>query len=160
VVNGILYAGIQPGDRVAVVWTGYMGLLFVQGLSRSLTGFIMAFDTDVRRLDLARQFGAGETVDLGIQKLEEGLKKRFDVVIETAGTADSMNVATSILRAGGILENFAWHRHTHTFDLEEANGAISNERLVTHVEKLGKAFDLFTVAAGRTGGYLKGVVIF
>jgi threonine dehydrogenase-like Zn-dependent dehydrogenase len=190
VVNGILYAGLQPGDRVAVVGTGYMGHLFVQGLSRSLTASITAFDIDPRRLDLARRFGAGETVNLTGQKLGEGLKKSFDVVIETAGTSDSMNVATAIVRPGGILENFAWHHHAHTFDLDDwhvngwrilniqpgmnphfgdlyprtvalmANGALSNERLVTHVDKIEKAFDIFTAAADRTGGYLKGVLTF
>jgi threonine dehydrogenase-like Zn-dependent dehydrogenase len=190
VVNGIVFAGIQPGDDVAVVGAGYMGLLFVQGLNRSLTGSITAFDVDTRRLELAARFGARQTVDLKSAKLPEAMKKRFDVVIETAATADSMNVATSIVKAGGIIENFAWHHHTHTFDLEDwhingwrilniqpgmnphfgdlyprtitlmANGTLSNEQLVTHVEKVERAHDIFTAAADKTGGYIKGVVTF
>ena len=64
VVNGIVYSGVQPGDAVAVVGAGYMGLLFVQGLSRSLLGSLAAFDVDDRRLALARQLGASGTVNL------------------------------------------------------------------------------------------------
>jgi len=37
---------------------------------------------------------------------------------------------------------------------------LSNDRLVTHVEKIEKAAEIFAAAAGRTGGYLKGVVTF
>lgn len=39
-----------------------------------------------------------------------------------------------------------------------ANGTFSNERLVTHVEKFERAFDIFTLAADKSGGYLKGAV--
>ncbi len=190
VVNGIMYSGIQPGDSVALVGAGYMGLLFVQGLARSLVGSLTAFDVDEQRLDLARQFGAAETINLKGKKLPDGMAGRFDVVIETAGNADSMQLAVSLLRAGGILENFAWHHHTFSFDLDDwhrngwrilniqpgmnphfgdlyprtvalmANGTFSNQRLVTHTEKVEHADEIYSAAADRSGGYLKGVVTF
>jgi L-iditol 2-dehydrogenase len=190
VVNGILYSGIQPGDSVALLGAGYMGLLFVQGLSRSLIGSLTAFDIDEHRLELARQFGASQTVNTKDGRLPKELERHFDVVIETAGNAESMKLAMSILRAGGIVENFAWHHHELTFDLDRwhtngwrilniqpgmnphfadlyprtialmANGTFSNERLVTHTEKVERAKDIYTIAAERAGGYLKGVVTF
>lgn len=190
VVNGILYSGIQPGDSVALIGAGYMGLLFVQGLARSLIGSVTAFDIDDRRLELARKLGAQHTVNTKNRQVPKELERRFDVVIETAGNADAMKIATTILRPGGILENFAWHHHEHTFDLDDwhtngwrilniqpgmnphfgdlyprtialmANGTFSNESLVTHTEKVERAKDIYTAAAERTGGYLKGVVIF
>ena len=190
VVNGILYSGIQPGDSVALVGAGYMGLLFVQGLARSLIGSLTAFDVDERRLALARKFGAAETFDLKNKSVPEGMGGRFDVVIETAGNAEAMKTALSLVRPGGILENFAWHHHEQTFDLDNwhtngwrilniqpgmnphfgdlyprtvtlmANGKFSNEHLVTHTEKVENARSIYTAAADRTGGYLKGVVTF
>jgi threonine dehydrogenase-like Zn-dependent dehydrogenase len=190
VLNGILYSGAQPGDRVALVGAGYMGLLFVQGLSRSLIGSLTVFDIDPRRLELASHFGATETVDARSGTIAEGMKKRFDVVIETAATGDSMNLALSLVKPGGIIENFAWHHHTHTFDLDDwhtngwrilniqpgmnphfgdlyprtitlmEKGTFSNEPLVTHVQKVEKAQEIFSAAADRTGGYLKGVITF
>lgn len=190
VVNGILYSGIQPGDAVAVVGAGYMGLLFVQGLSRSLLGSLTAFDVDDHRLALARGFGATGIVNLKGSPVPSEMERSFNVVIDTAGNADSMRTALSLLHAGGILLNFAWHHHEFTFDLDEwtvrgirilsiqpqmnpyfadlfpravtlmAKGTFSHERLVTHTEKVETAEKLYTAAAEKTGGYLKGVITF
>jgi L-iditol 2-dehydrogenase len=74
VVNGIMYSGIQPGDSVALVGAGYMGLLFVQGLARSLVGSLTAFDVDERRLELARRFGASETITIKGPKVPEACR--------------------------------------------------------------------------------------
>jgi threonine dehydrogenase-like Zn-dependent dehydrogenase len=190
VLNGILFSGIQPGDRVALVGAGYMGLLFVQGLNRSLVGSLTVFDIDSRRLELASRFGARETIDSRAGRISEALNKQFDVVVETAATGESMNLAFSLVKPGGIVENFAWHHHSHTFDLDDwhrngtrilniqpgmnphfgdlyprtitlmENGTFSNEPLVTHVEKIEKAYQIFSAAADKTGGYVKGVVTF
>jgi len=190
VVNGIMYSAVQPGDSVALVGAGYMGLLFVQGLARSLVGSLTAFDVDDHRLALAQQFGAAEIVNLKGKSAPAEMEGHFDVVIETAGNADSMKTALTILRSGGILENFAWHHHELTFDLDDwhrnglrilniqpgmnphfgdlyprtvalmANGTFSNERLVTHTEKVEHAKEIYSAAAERSDGYLKGVVTF
>jgi len=190
IVNGILYAGIQPGDSVALVGAGYMGLLFVQGLARSLVGSLTAIDIDERRLALARQFGATETFNPKAKGLPAGMAGHFDVVIETAGNDESMKTALSLLRPGGILENFAWHHHEYNFDLDDwhrngwrilniqpgmnphfgdlysrtvtlmARGTFSNEHLVTHTAKVEDAKTIYTAAADRTGDYLKGVILF
>ena len=190
VVNGLLYAGIQPGDRVAVVGAGYMGLLFVQGLRRSLTGCITAFDVDSRRLELAQQLGADETVLLKAAGAPERTRGFFDIAIDLAGTPESMRTVMEIVRPGGIIENFAWHHHTQTFDLDAwtvkgwrilniqpqmnphfgdlfprsislmANGTLSNDKLVTHVEKIEMASRIFAAAAEKTDGYMKGAITF
>jgi threonine dehydrogenase-like Zn-dependent dehydrogenase len=190
VLNGILYSGIQPGDKIALVGAGYMGLLFVQGLNRSLAGSLTVFDIDTRRLELSSRFGAHETVDGSAGKVPQSMSRQFDLVVETAGTGASMDLALSLVKPGGIVENFAWHHHTHTFDLDDwhtkgwrilniqpgmnphfgdlyprtitlmENGTFSNELLVTHVQSIEKAGQIFSAAADRTGGYLKGVVTF
>jgi len=38
IVNGLVYAQIQPGDAVALVGAGYMGLIFAQGLAKTWHG--------------------------------------------------------------------------------------------------------------------------
>ena len=190
VVNGIAYSGVQPGDAIAVVGAGYMGLLFVQGLSRSLPGSLTAFDVDDHRLALAHAFGATRTVNLKGASVPSEMQRHYDVVIDTAGNADSIRTALSLLRPGGILENFAWHHHEFTFDLDDwtvsgirilniqpqmnphfadlfpravtlmAKGTFSHARLVTHTERVETAEKIYTAAADKTGGYLKGVVTF
>jgi L-iditol 2-dehydrogenase len=189
IVNGTVHAGIQPGDRVALVGVGYMGLLFVQALARTLAASIVAFDIDERRLALSKELGATETRSLS-GGTPKGLEKSFDVVIETAGAAAALKTAFELTRPGGIIQNFAWHHHEHTFDLEDwhvngwrinniqpgmnphfadlypgtialmATGAISNARLVTHVGPVGKAAEVFRVGADKTDGYIKGVITF
>ena len=190
VVNGIIYAEINPGDRIAVIGAGYMGLLFVQGLNRSLTGNITAVDINTERLKLASQFGADETI-YPVRGIPESAVKSYDIVIETAGTPQSMDLATKLARPGAIIENFAWHHHEHTFNLEDwhvngwrilniqpqmnphfndlyrrtvalfANGTFSNEQLVTHVAPVDNAADVFEAATEKKkSGYIKGVIIF
>ncbi len=193
IVNGVVYAGIQPGDRVALVGAGYMGLLFVQALRRTLAAGVTAFDIDDRRLGLARELGADEAVNLktvGSPGAPSELRARFDVVIETAGTTESLKAALGLARPGAIIECFAWHHHEHTFDLEDwhvngwrilniqpgmnphfgdlfprsvalmAAGAISNARLVTHTGPVGRAPEIFRVGADKADGYIKGVITF
>ena len=189
VLNGIISAGVQPGDRVAVVGTGYMGLLFIQGLCHSLTGSIAALEIDSQRLELALRFGADEGIDPGAG-FPEHYKRHFDVVVETAGNSVSLDTALTLARPGATIEIFAWHHHHHTFDLENwhvngwsminadpimnphfddlyprcvdlmANATYTNEGLVTHVEKMEDAKKVFEAALEKKGGYIKGVITF
>jgi L-iditol 2-dehydrogenase len=189
IVNGTIHAGIQPGDRVALVGAGYMGLLFVQALGRTLASVVAAFDVDDARLALARELGANQSFNTSAGVPAE-LKAGFDVVIETAAVDASLSAAFTLARPGGIIENFAWHHHPHTFDLEDwhvngwrilniqpgmnphfsellprtialmAAGTLSNARLVTHTAPVERAAEIFTAAADRAGGYIKGVVTF
>ena len=64
VANGLEWSHLVPGDRVAVVGTGFMGLLLVQGLRHSLAQEVLALDVDNRRLQLALQFGADRAINL------------------------------------------------------------------------------------------------
>lgn len=189
VVNGIMYAGLQPGDRVAVIGAGYMGLLFVQGLSHSLTGAVAVFDLDQARLDLAAEFGADEVYNAR-EELPPELSGGFDVIFETAATPRSMELSLNLAKTGAAIETFAWHHHSHQFNLEDwhvrglrflniqpgvnphfgdlyprtialtAKGVFSNEKLITHVAPVEKAHEAFDPALDKTEGYIKGVITF
>jgi threonine dehydrogenase-like Zn-dependent dehydrogenase len=190
IVNGLVYSGIQPGDSVALIGAGYMGLIFMQGLSRMLAGEVVAFDVDEKRLALAKGMGASETVKIGKENPDAKYLKHFDVIIETAGNADSMRLALALAKPAAIIENFAWHHHKHEFELDNwhinawrilniqpgvnphfgdlfprtitlmKNGVFSNEKLVTHTARLEDAMDIFTTALDRKDGYMKGVILF
>jgi 2-desacetyl-2-hydroxyethyl bacteriochlorophyllide A dehydrogenase len=190
IVNGLVYSGIQPGDSIALIGAGYMGLIFMQGLSRMLAGEVVAFDVDEKRLALAKDMGASETVLVGKENPDAKYLKHFDVIIETAGNADSMRLALALAKPAAIIENFAWHHHKHEFDLDDwhinawrilniqpgvnphfgdlfprtitlmKKGVFSNEKLVTHTGRLEDAMDIFTTALDRKDGYMKGVILF
>jgi 2-desacetyl-2-hydroxyethyl bacteriochlorophyllide A dehydrogenase len=190
IVNGLVYSGIQPGDSVALVGSGYMGLIFMQGLSKMLAGEVVVFDVDEKRLALAKGMGASQIVKIGAGALDEKFKKHFDVIIETAGNADSMRLALELAKPAAIIENFAWHHHQHEFSLDDwhtnawrilniqpgvnphfgdlfprtitlmKNRVFSNEKLVTHTAKFEDAMGIFTTALERRDGYMKGVITF
>jgi len=189
IVNGLVYSGIQPGDSVALVGAGYMGLIFVQGLARTLAGEVAVFDVDERRLALAKGMGASETVKVGAT-LEPRHKKHYDVIIETAGNPDSLRLALELAKPAAIIENFAWHHHEQEFSLDDwhtngwrilniqpgmnphfadlfprtislmKNGVFSNQKLVTHTARFKDALGLYTTALERKDGYMKGVITF
>jgi 2-desacetyl-2-hydroxyethyl bacteriochlorophyllide A dehydrogenase len=193
VVNGIMHAGIVPGCAVALVGAGYMGLLMVQLLHRTLAGSVTVFEPDPMRLELARHLagGIGGWDFVAPPSGEAGAYSRaFDVVIETAGSTKSLELAFAIAKPSAIIENFAWHHHRQDFDLDAwhtngwrilniqpgmnpafdslfpasvtlmAAGAVTNEGLVTHEASFESAEEVYAASLDRTGGYIKGVVVF
>ncbi len=190
IVNGLVYAGIQPGDSVALVGTGYMGLIFAQGLVKTLAKEIVAFDVDEKRLALAKEFGVSRVVKIEEDSISDEFLRRFDVIIETAGKPSSMELALALAKQGAIIENFAWHHHSHQFDLDRwhlgavrilniqpgvnphfgdlfkptidlmINGTFSNEKLITHWAPVERAKEIFTTALERRDGYMKGAILF
>ncbi len=114
VLNGIEWAKLRPGDRVALVGTGFMGLLLMQALRHTLVHEVIAVDVDARRLELARQFGADQIINLSTDegsRAMEALKAHpVDVMIEAAGAQPAFDLNYEILREAGRLVIFSWHK--------------------------------------------------
>ncbi len=140
VMNGIEWCRIVPGDRVAVVGTGFMGLLLVQGLAHTLASELIAMDVNPARLELAHQFGATQTIDLSDPTSEaavQALRERpVDIMIEAAGAQAAFDLNYSILRKQGKLCIFSWHKdgprtvdlgawHMAGFEVGNASPSIS-----------------------------------
>ena len=60
---GVLKAGVSPGDVVAVVGTGPVGLAAIMGARLFSPSHVIAIDHADLRLDAAKQFGADVTVN-------------------------------------------------------------------------------------------------
>ncbi|MEU6098055.1 alcohol dehydrogenase catalytic domain-containing protein [Streptomyces sp. NPDC047079] len=93
-----LRGGARPGERVAVVGTGTLGMFAVQFLKAMSPGELLAVGTGRDREEPARRFGA-----TGFRTKDEELPGGFDVVIEAAGSASAARTAASLLRRGGRL---------------------------------------------------------
>jgi threonine dehydrogenase-like Zn-dependent dehydrogenase len=120
-VTGIDHCRLKPGDRVAVVGCGFMGLLILQGLLRSCVDVLVGIDLLDRRLDAARRIGVRELYNdarTSPAELAATLKPRgFDVVVDATGTQEGLDLSTAIVRSGGIINLFGWIKGERaTFD--------------------------------------------
>ena len=121
VVSGINCIKVHPGDDVAVIGCGYMGLLNVQAFRRSLIGRLICFDLDEDKLKLAKKYGADACYRSDTEEgkaairsfIEEG---GFDIVVECSGSQPGLSLACDLVKTCGTISNFAWHRGERTIN--------------------------------------------
>jgi S-(hydroxymethyl)glutathione dehydrogenase/alcohol dehydrogenase len=99
-------ATIHEGDTVAVIGCGGVGLNVIQGARIAGAGEIVAVDTFDSKLEMARKFGATQTVKVGeddpaavIGAAAGG--RMADVTFEVIGLKDTIMQALSLTRQGG-----------------------------------------------------------
>jgi alcohol dehydrogenase len=120
---GVLNGRVQPGDVVAVVGSGPVGLAAIKTAQLFSPAHIVAIDLDLSRLQAAKTFGADVTVLAGddpvsvVAGLTEGLGA--DVVIEAAGVPESFELCTRLVRPGGHVANVGVHGRPVSLHLED-----------------------------------------
>src|SRR6266568_1195124 len=121
---GVLNGGVGPGDTVAVVGVGPIGLAAVMTAKLHSPGHIVAIDLDASRLEKAIEFGADVTIDSGrenavarVMELTGGLGA--DVAIEAVGVPETFELCTELIRPGGRVANVGVHGHPATLHLEK-----------------------------------------
>ncbi len=121
---GVLKAGVQPGDVVAVVGSGPVGLAAIMGARLFSPSHIIAIDVADRRLDAAKQLGADVTVNNGVadpmaavQSLTDGLGA--DVTFEAVGQPETFDLAVRLTRPGAHVANIGVHGKPAALHLED-----------------------------------------
>ena len=121
---GILNGGVTPGDTVAIVGAGPIGLAAILTAKLFTPGHIIAIDLEPARLARATQFGADTIIDNGLQdavkrtlELTGGLGA--DVAIEAVGVPETFELCTELVRPGGRIANVGVHGHPATLHLEK-----------------------------------------
>ncbi len=121
---GVLKAGVQPGDVVAVIGSGPVGLAAIMGARLFSPSHIVAIDRADRRLEAAKLFGADITVNSSsadpmsvMSALTEGLGA--DVAIEAVGEPETFELAIRLTRPGARVANIGAHGRPAAFHLEE-----------------------------------------
>ncbi|HXW45037.1 MAG TPA: alcohol dehydrogenase catalytic domain-containing protein [Streptosporangiaceae bacterium] len=121
---GVLKAGVRPGDVVAVIGAGPVGLAAIIGARLFSPSHIVAIDVAARRLHAAKVFGADVTVSNCdsealhvVQSLTDGLGA--DVTIEAVGKPETFELAVSLARPGGRIANVGVHGKPATLHLED-----------------------------------------
>lgn len=99
-------AGVQPGERVAVIGCGGVGLSAIQGARIAGAGQVIAIDPVAAKLDLAEALGATEALDARsddlvarVVELADGLG--VDHVIEAVGNTETIRQGFGMTRPGG-----------------------------------------------------------
>jgi 2-desacetyl-2-hydroxyethyl bacteriochlorophyllide A dehydrogenase len=95
-----LKANAQPGERVAVVGTGTLGMLAVQFLAAASPAELLVVGTRPDRERLSLEFGA---TGFRTRDRLDATTAGYDVVIETAGSASAARASAALLRRGGRL---------------------------------------------------------
>ena len=121
---GVQYGRVAPGDVVAVIGAGPVGLSAVMTARLYGPSKVIAIDLDHSRLARAADFGASDTVDSGapdwkeqVLALTDGLG--VDVAIEAVGVPETFTMATVIVRPGGNVANIGVHGKSVDLALNE-----------------------------------------
>ena len=121
---GALNGCVSPGDVVAVVGAGPIGLSAIVAARLFSPATIVAIDLVEGRLDLAKQFGADVTIDNGredardrILDLTDGFGA--DVAIEAVGLPGTFELCTRLIRPVGRVANVGVHGKPATLALDE-----------------------------------------
>jgi alcohol dehydrogenase len=121
---GVQYGRLAPGDVVAVIGSGPVGLSAVMTARLYGPSKVIAIDLDGARPARAADFGATDTVNSGdpdwkeqVLALTEGLG--VDVAIEAVGVPETFTMATVIVRPGGNVANIGVHGKSVDLALNE-----------------------------------------
>jgi alcohol dehydrogenase len=121
---GVLNGNVRPGDTIAVVGAGPIGLAAIMTARLFTPGRVIALDLADARLEQARKFGADVTLNNGdedpiekVKELTDGLGA--DVAIEAVGIPQTFELCTELIRPGGRVANVGVHGHAATLHLEK-----------------------------------------
>ncbi|GIM45404.1 alcohol dehydrogenase [Collibacillus ludicampi] len=121
---GVINGGVQPGDVVAIVGAGPVGMSALLTAQLYSPAEIIMVDLDDNRLEQSKKFGATKTVNSAegnaveqVMELTDG--KGVDVAIEAVGFPVTFDICQQILKPGGRLANVGVHGKPVDLRLEQ-----------------------------------------
>lgn len=170
---GVLNGKVSPGDTVAIVGAGPVGLAALMTAQFFSPGELIMIDNDQNRLDVAKKFGATKVVNNTDGKAVDAVmkltgNKGVEVAIEAVGLPVTFDVCQQIVAAGGHIANIGVHGKPVSLDLERlwshnitlttrlvdtettpmllktvGSGKLKPKQLVTHHFSLDKIVDAY-----------------
>jgi alcohol dehydrogenase len=170
---GVRNGRVEPGDVVAVVGAGPVGLAAMMTAGLYGASRVIAIDLDDNRVEQARGFGATDAVNSGhtgwkeeVLAMTDGLG--VDVAIEAVGVPATFQMATELIRPGGTVANVGVHGKSVELKLQDlwikdiaittglvsatttpmllklvAQGKLTPERFVSHRFTLDSIIDAY-----------------
>ncbi|MBI1752669.1 MAG: zinc-dependent alcohol dehydrogenase family protein [Acidobacteria bacterium] len=120
---GVLSGCMKPGDSVAIIGAGPIGLATLLTAQFYTPAEIFLVDVDDHRLEWAKKFGATRVINnsdgLAVEKILAMTGGRgVDVAIEAIGHAASFDICQAIVAAGGHIANIGVHGKPVQLDLQ------------------------------------------
>jgi alcohol dehydrogenase/L-iditol 2-dehydrogenase len=116
---------IHPGDTVAVIGPGTIGLLCALMARIAGAGAIVVIGTpgDAARLTIAQQLGAHSTLGANGEDVTAWTKSfgdghGFDLVVDAAGVSAALKLAIEIVRPAGQVTKVGWGPQPLNFSLD------------------------------------------
>ncbi|THJ65784.1 alcohol dehydrogenase [Arthrobacter echini] len=170
---GVRNGRVKPGDVVAVIGAGPVGLSTIMTAGLYGASRVIAIDLDDNRLEQAKRFGATDVVNNGaadwkeqVMAMTDGLG--VDTSMEAVGIPATFTAAVDIIRPGGTVANLGVHGTSVDLPLQDlwikdiaittglvsatttpmllklvAQGKLSPEQFVTHRFKLDDFMDAY-----------------
>ncbi|MDB6007258.1 MAG: Alcohol dehydrogenase GroES domain protein [Prosthecobacter sp.] len=120
---GVLNGCVKPGDMVAIVGAGPIGLATLLTAQLYTPADIIMIDVDEHRLDIAKRLGATKLIDNSdgramtkIMSMTHG--RGVDVAIEAVGIPATFNLCQTIIAPGGHIANVGVHGKSVPLHLE------------------------------------------
>jgi alcohol dehydrogenase len=186
---GVLNGMVSPGDLVAIVGAGPIGLAAILTAQLYTPGRIVAIDLADSRLEAAKRFGADVTINNSredpvarIMELTDGLGA--DSAFEAVGVPQTFELAADLVRPGGRVANIGVHGKPASLHLEKlwirdvtittglvdtfsiaqlmrliASGRLDPSLFATHRFDLGDTMDAYDTFADPEGSGALKVVL-
>ena len=121
---GVQYGRVKPGDTVAVVGAGPVGLAVIATAGLHGAAQIVALDLDENRLALASQVGATHCITPAVADWKEQVLALtdgygVDVAVEAVGVPATFDMCTQLVRPGGSVANVGVHGQAVQLDLQD-----------------------------------------
>ncbi len=126
-INAVKRTPMKPGNSVAIVGAGYMGLLLVSILKHSSFAPVVVMDIKDENLELAKKAGADIVVNVTDKAAMEKVQalvggEGFDVVYEAGGIQSTLDLASELIKIKGTLMLYGYHSlNLRTVNMERWN---------------------------------------
>lgn len=170
---GVLNGKVSPGSSVAIVGAGPIGMAALLTAQLYSPAEIIMIDLDDNRLEMARKFGATQTINSTDGKAADKVKKMnggrgVDTAIEAVGVPATFELCEQIVGPGGVIANIGVHGQKVELHLETLwsqniaittrlvdavttpmllktvqSGKIDPTQLITHHFKLDQILDAY-----------------
>ncbi|MEH0295496.1 Zn-dependent alcohol dehydrogenase [Agrobacterium sp. CCNWLW155] len=130
-------AGVKPGDTVAVIGVGGVGLNVISGAKLAGAKRIIAIDLQPAKEELARRFGATDFVNAGdgdpVEKVRELTGGGVGYAFEVIGLKATTHQAIKMLRKGGGAYLIGMHKPNAPIEVDALMDLIANQGTIKGV---------------------------